>query len=292
MKHAIILLLSLLCSTVSVGQQFLFPITHGFHDAEQVDGVLNIVDDEIDIGWDMGARSTAGFLFRELPFEKDATFIQAYLVLTVEDARTTPLALTVALENSVNPFDFDSVDVDSRVMSSNQLTWTVDSAEALESIRTIDIAPLINDHIARDDWEPYKNLCILITPASEESDSVRNELEVFSYNQINADYFPTLEIFTTDSAGLLPLNTHSMTTHSKRIRLYPNPTRGQVTIQSESGLIQRIEVFSNDGRLIKEQMVQNRTITLRPEAFSTPGHYWIRVTNEEGVQVKPLMVTH
>jgi uncharacterized delta-60 repeat protein len=75
----------------------------------------------------------------------------------------------------------------------------------------------------------------------------------------------------------------SITYSNKEFLYYPNPTKNIVNIQSKNQIINRIEVFDFNGRIIKKVTVNNKNYPLNIEDVSN-GIYLLKVYSDKGNQ--------
>ncbi|GAB4378145.1 MAG: hypothetical protein Kow0075_07710 [Salibacteraceae bacterium] len=72
-------------------------------------------------------------------------------------------------------------------------------------------------------------------------------------------------------------------------RVYPNPSRGQITISWDHGRAEQIEILNSSGQLVLNHRVSGlKTSQMTLELAG--GVYYIRMVNSDGVFVKPLIV--
>lgn len=291
MKRTLHLLL-LVVLTTGLSAQSLITIPIGFseEDAEQENELMDVTDNEIDLGWDMGLESSGGFIFRGLPFKKHVLLDSAFITFTVEEDRSAALQLTITIEAGVTPLKFDSVAIDARSLNTVQVDWTVDSASQFDIIRTANIATLLNAQFGRADWEPLKNICFIITPASTEPDSVRNELEVYSFDQTNASYRPMLHIYYSDSSVINGVS--DMDQKSSEIVLFPNPARDHVHIANRAGrALGQVSIYTVNGQIIHTSTVQSDQQVITLDQRLDAGYYMIKVVSEDGGSTtQPLII--
>ena len=74
-------------------------------------------------------------------------------------------------------------------------------------------------------------------------------------------------------------------TASRQALVYPNPSRGDFTIQCEG--MKLIEVFSMDGRLVKNIQTESPVYQLRG---LTNGTFLVKITTTDGVTVKKILI--
>jgi hypothetical protein len=75
--------------------------------------------------------------------------------------------------------------------------------------------------------------------------------------------------------------------NSDKVALYPNPTKGNVTIEANG--MSRITVVSMLGQVVFDTEISDNVYTLNMSQFNA-GMYMVRVYTEEGVAVKRVTV--
>jgi hypothetical protein len=74
------------------------------------------------------------------------------------------------------------------------------------------------------------------------------------------------------------------------MNIFPNPSNGQVTIQSSLFKIQRIELYNLVGEMIFEKDVHSMTETIKVD--ETEGMYFIKLRTEAGTISKKMVISH
>lgn len=70
---------------------------------------------------------------------------------------------------------------------------------------------------------------------------------------------------------------------------YPNPTQGEVIVENNRGTIKQVQIFSIDGRKIREVLVNTAKVRINLENES-PGIYLMRITSGEKEHVKKVIL--
>jgi thiol-disulfide isomerase/thioredoxin len=77
----------------------------------------------------------------------------------------------------------------------------------------------------------------------------------------------------------------------KSFNVYPNPTNGQVNIQSENGVeVQAVEVYSLEGKLLLSKTMSNRSDNRFDASHLSNGLYILNIKTEEGIVSKQLSI--
>jgi len=106
--------------------------------------------------------------------------------------------------------------------------------------------------------------------------------------EVTLTAIPTAECYTSE--GLLTINVKNSTGINESgvsASLYPNPTNGNVTIETEG--LQRLTVVNELGQVVYDAEVSNDTEMLNMSQFGT-GVYMIRIYTENGMGVKRVSV--
>ena len=71
-------------------------------------------------------------------------------------------------------------------------------------------------------------------------------------------------------------------------KIYPNPAKDKLTIEASHSEY-RVEIIDATGRVLLQKMANQKLTTLELQDFS-PGMYWVKLVNEEGAFVEPVLV--
>ena len=74
------------------------------------------------------------------------------------------------------------------------------------------------------------------------------------------------------------------------VKIYPNPTFGEFTIENSEAIQTTISVFDLNGKLVSETITDTSEILLNSDNSLTSGLYIVRVTNAEGTTTQKLVV--
>ena len=97
-----------------------------------------------------------------------------------------------------------------------------------------------------------------------------------SLNDLEQNYV-TIDLTSTDENQALDF------------KLYPNPTSGQITIALEG--MQKVVVYNALGQALLNKEANSDALQLDLSGFEN-GLYWIKVMSQDGVAVKPFVLTH
>ena len=75
------------------------------------------------------------------------------------------------------------------------------------------------------------------------------------------------------------------------INIYPNPTKNQVTIETNNKKINKISIYNSFGQSIKTFFPNNNKIQLKTIDMS-PGYYIIKITSDNKEYYKKLIITN
>ena len=94
----------------------------------------------------------------------------------------------------------------------------------------------------------------------------------------------TIEVMLPVGASTLPTPTH-------RVRMYPNPSKGQVWLETPPGnaAVVEVQLWDTKGRLLWQQSGNRERLAL-PQTALTRGHYWVVVYFETGSIGLPLII--
>jgi len=101
------------------------------------------------------------------------------------------------------------------------------------------------------------------------------------YNSDNGSYAGHVRVYSNPSVGVKEL------TNSIVINLYPNPTKGKITIACEN--MERVEVLDITGKLVYEIAVSSNVLDIDISSF-TKGVYFVKVSTADGVAVERIVL--
>jgi len=243
MKNNLITILTLCFVVLAHAQKAYVPIVASRDDAEELNGTLDATDLEIDMGWENAQASKAGFVFRNIQIDRESVLNGAYLLFTAQQDFDGGLELKIELENNISPTGYwDTLPFDGRSMFPEQVIWSVDSVKKGELIRSSNVASLMNLLLAKSNWFPGKDMNFVLSPTTS-TDSVSVALEVYSFNQLNADYFPNLEIYLV-SDSVSGINRSS---ESEIPSFFPNPSSDVFYLKNCSSKIKEVRLYAANG---------------------------------------------
>lgn len=246
MKNNLITILLLCFTALAYSQKAYVPIVASRDDAEELNGMLDATDLEIDMGWENAQASKAGFVFRNIQIDRESVLNGAYLLFTAQQDFDGELELKIELEDNISPTGYwDTLPFDGRSMFPEQVIWSVDSVKKGELIRSSNVASLMNLLLAKSNWFPGKDMNFVLSPTSS-TDSASIALEVYSFNQLNADYFPKLEIYLVSDnvSGSEQLGEIEIPS------FFPNPSSGVFYLKNSSSKIKDVRLYSANGAVL------------------------------------------
>ena len=126
-------------------------------DAEQFGSSVDVIDNDLDIGFDSEQASdqTIGLRFQEIDVPNSATIISAKVSFTSKGTSTDTAEFTIKGidEDSVTQFSSTDNDITDRTVTSASVSWTPDDWNvASESFATSDITSIVQEIINRSGW--------------------------------------------------------------------------------------------------------------------------------------------
>ena len=117
-------------------------------------------------------------------------------------------------------------------------------------------------------------------------------------------YFDLTDVLLLDNQErVLEINFHSDTLllidtvvgindviYSDDLKIYPNPARKEVTIESKGMPVQEVLFFNQLGQMVKREKIINRRKFRLPVGQLSPGMYYLHVRTEHGLVIKKLIV--
>ncbi len=145
------------------------PIEHTDDDAEESEnGKVDLTSSDLELVEDSGPQMV-GLRFNRINLARETVVRHAYIQFTCDETSDDKTSLIIAAENSASAQRFrgNSHDLTSRSLTSSEVGWNPAEwkkvAEAGESQRTPDLAPLVQAVIDRSDWQPGNSLAFLIS---------------------------------------------------------------------------------------------------------------------------------
>lgn len=194
--------------------------------------------------------------------------IGQYLHYVVNFENTGTAAATfIAVRHDINPADYDIASL--QVMGSSHPAVTSVNGNKVEFY-------FDNINLGASD---HGNILFKIRSRNtlQANDSVLNKANIFfDYN------FPIETNDAVTTFQLLSRNDFGQT----GISIYPNPTRGIVTINSVSA-IQKVELYNIQGRLLQTQDGASQKLDLSGRA---KGIYFVKIANADGIKTEKIVL--
>jgi len=195
-----------------------------------------------------------------------------HYVVNFENTGTAP-AVNIVVEMDINPDDFDISSLQLQNTSHN--TYTKIQGNKVEfMMKDINLAALAHGNIVLK----IKSKNNLVS-----GDSVMNKANIyFDYN------FPVATNEAVTYIGSATLAATDVKKDDTAINVYPNPTKGDVNIESDSK-IHSIEIYDAQGRIIQKQTGVNSQKTKISIHNNTSGMYILMINTEKGKSMKKVI---
>jgi hypothetical protein len=96
-------------------------------------------------------------------------------------------------------------------------------------------------------------------------------------------------VFMLDNISIdFTVGTSEPTEEEVEFTLYPNPARDQINITTDNEII-RVDIFNQLGQVVYTQTVKNNYFNLNTSQY-TDGIYFVRITTDEGVATKKVLI--
>jgi hypothetical protein len=192
-------------------------------------------------------------------------------------------------------YDFDGITL---TQSGTYTMHFVDSTDYLDSTVTIMLTINYGDTVEVVDTvllgQGYEGYGISLTAeqvsaafGSDHSVDIRAMMYIDSLLNANGcDSLIMLTLYIVNNNS--DIDNSQFTIHDSQVKIYPNPTRGMVTVEG-SGLLS-VEVYDNISRRILEKSTDGKAESLRFDMTEqASGSYYIRVKTTHGAVVKKLI---
>ncbi len=154
--------------TGCMNQEFGVRVSASSDDAEQnSSGAVNLTSSDLELVTE-STTQTIGLRFNNIQLNQGATVTSAYLEFAVDEIdATTATSLTIKGEDTASAATFTTAsnNISSRSTTTASATWSISEqwTTANELKASPDIAPIINELLARGDWVPGNSMAFIIT---------------------------------------------------------------------------------------------------------------------------------
>jgi hypothetical protein len=145
------------------------PVAAGTDDAEERSASVSLTGTDLELVVDGTTLQTVGLRFAGVAVPPGATIMQAFVQFTVDEATTTPAALTVAGQAADAPPGFSAVskDVSARPRTAARVGWTPDAwpvrGERGPAQRTPDLSSVVQEIVSRPGWAQGNPVVLVVT---------------------------------------------------------------------------------------------------------------------------------
>lgn len=224
-------------------------ISNGADDADEKDGIVEVYDLELDMGWEQGTMSTTALYFRDVHLEAGAQVSSIALQLTTQQALEDTISLRIRVEDNAFPAPLtDTISlVAARSFLVDEVIWEIPPAEQNTKRQSPELLDLIQPLLSSTAWEAASGLYLVLEPADPAPDSASLEYQCYSYDQLDSTRRPTLRIFvdSNDINGI-------MAPVQNGFKVYPNPSHGQIRLHSTLQEDESFSLYTSDGRLVRQ----------------------------------------
>ena len=151
--------------------RIVIPINSGLDDVEErPDGSIYAHSSDIELSYDHeNGNQKIGLRFQNLPLERGATIVKAYLQFRADETGSDPANLTIraSQEDNASPFTYADFTVSQRNLTAAGVQWELapwlNQGEQDEDQRSPDLRLVISEIINREGWEAGNALAFVIT---------------------------------------------------------------------------------------------------------------------------------
>ncbi len=224
-------------------------ISNGADDADEKDGIVEVYDLELDMGWEQGTMSTTALYFRDVHLEAGAQVSSITLQLTTQQELEDTIRLRIRVEDNAFPARLtDTISlVVARSFVDDEVVWEIPPAEQNSKRQSPELLDLIQPVLNSASWEAASGLYLILEPADPAPDSGSLEYQCYSYDQLDSTRRPTLRFFV-DSNDINGISAPVQ----PGFRVYPNPSDGQLRLHSTLQREESFSLYTSDGRLVKQ----------------------------------------
>lgn len=195
-----------------------------------------------------------------------------HYIINFENTGTAP-AENIVVEMDINANDFNINSLQLQNTSHNTYT-TIKGNKAEFMMKNINLAAAAHGNIALK-MKTKNNLV--------SGDSVMNKANIyFDYN------FPVETNEAITNIGNVTLSASDILKDKNTITIYPNPTKGEVNINSDSK-IKTVEIFDTQGRIIQKQIGINAQSTKISIHNASSGMYIFKIITERETVIKKVI---
>jgi hypothetical protein len=247
-------------------------ISDGSEDADEKDGVVEIYDLELDMGWDNGIKSRTALFFRNMYLEAGAQVSSITLQLTTQRSFEDTIRLSIKVEDNAFPAQLqDSLSlVAQRNFRSDSVIWEVVPGEQNAKRQSPELLSLIQPVLSSEDWEASSGLYLIIEPADAAPDSGSSEYQCYSYDQLDSTRRPTLRVFVDSNA----INGMQAPSAAMSLNCFPNPATDQITLSASTD--GPWVLLNMQGQLVNRGWISANTPSTIDVSGCAPGIYILR----------------
>ncbi len=249
------------------------PISHVDDDAEeQENGDVSLTSGDLELVEDTNTQ-LVGLRFNEVYLERGTEVRRAYIQFVCDEPSSEQVSLIITAQDAghAERFSSDQHDLSSRPKVSRELDWSPGkwkrNGSATENERTVDLAPLVQAVINRDDWKPGNSIAFFI------SGTGRRTASAF---QGHGESAPQLIVDADESR---PADEKQLVTSPYRVRLlFASPQTPQTDVRRFDVALQ--------GQLAAENVTINPTGPV-VGCFTEQSFENVMIANELKVELTP-----
>ena len=180
-------------------------------DAEQFGSSVDVIDNDLDIGFDseQGSDQTIGLRFQEIDIPNNATILSAEISFTSKGTSTDTAEYIIRGidEDSVTQFSSTDDDITDRTTTTASVTWEPDDWNtASENFATDDIKDIVQEIVDRSGWVSGSSMGFIIETTTGTRIAETADGDSSKSPQLNIVYQTTVETpFKTNRERLVEL---------------------------------------------------------------------------------------
>lgn len=277
-------------------------------DAEQQNDEIDaLYDDDLDAGWEGAPEDqnilTTGLRFRNIGIPKGAVIDSAFIELWAHEGKGAEdvARITIFGENGddAQTYTEDALISDRPRTTATQLWEVAEEWQIWEKHQTPDLKSIIQEIIARPNWQPGNSLAFMLLGENQGLSEVENAREFESYENISdpedggdgqnhPERRPRLVVYySSPSSAVQDIFSPS----AKSLKVYPNPAKpGAVRIELGTEEASVIRLFDANGRVVSTMQSSNGKNVVFQTGKLSAGIYYFQALQGRDLYVQKLII--
>lgn len=172
------------------------PVTHANDDAEEMEsGAVSLSSSDLELVQDR-ENQLVGLRFNEVNLKQGAEIRSAFIQFVCDEGSSDPTSLIITAEDTghAKQFSSDRHDLSSRPKTTQEVGWNPGkwkrSGSAGENERTVDLAPLVQAVVNREDWKPGNSMAFFFSGSGKRTATAWQQGEPTALLIVDGDEAP------------------------------------------------------------------------------------------------------